>query len=157
MRYRALSLAFLALGWLTIALLQAPLSGQSQDSTWPRWRGPHSDGNVTTGKRLFDGPFSLKVRWKRSIGAGYSGIAASGGRLVTMSSDGRTDVVVALSADDGKEVWRVPIGPAFPGKDGSTGGPVSTPAMADGCPPSPSSRPATAAAPARSAWPDRSA
>ena len=42
------------------------------------------------------------------------------------------DVVVSLSADTGSEQWRTPVGPTFPARDGSTGGPVSTPAIAGG-------------------------
>jgi outer membrane protein assembly factor BamB len=102
---------------------------QAAPGEWPRWRGSNSDGTVDTSDRMFDRPFELRVRWKRTLGAGYSGIAIAGGRAVTMFSDGAQDVVVALSAGDGREVWRGALGRTFPARDGSTGGPVSTPAI----------------------------
>ena len=115
------------LGWSGVQV-----TSQERTVDWPRWRGPSSNGTVTTAKRIFDQPFELRVRWKRTLGAGYSGIVVSGGRAVTMFSDGQTDFLVALSSDAGQEAWRIPLGPTFPAKDGSTGGPVSTPAIHDG-------------------------
>jgi outer membrane protein assembly factor BamB/enterochelin esterase-like enzyme len=102
------------------------------DASWPRWRGARVDGTVTTGTNIFSAPFELRVRWKRTLGAGYSGVVVDSGHAVTMFSDGTTDYLVSLSSRTGDEEWRLPLGPAFPGRDGSAGGPVSTPAIADG-------------------------
>ncbi len=99
---------------------------------WPRWRGAAFDGRATTAGNRLGRPFALRVRWTRSLGAGYSGIAVAGGRAVTLFSDGTRDFLTALTADTGAEEWRVPLGAAFPGKDGSAGGPVSTPAIDEG-------------------------
>ena len=104
---------------------------QSADAGWPRWRGARFDGTASAAGALAQ-PFELRVRWKRTLGAGYSGVVVADGHAVTMFSDGRNDVLVSLSADQGDEEWRVPLAPTFPGKDGSTGGPVSTPAIDDG-------------------------
>jgi outer membrane protein assembly factor BamB len=115
-----------------LAAFAAPASRAASDGDWPRWRGARFDGTVTTGRNIFARPFSLKVRWRRTIGAGYSGVVVAGGLAVTMASDGKTDYVIAISADSGDETWRAPVGDAYPGRDGSTGGPVSTPSIADG-------------------------
>jgi enterochelin esterase-like enzyme/outer membrane protein assembly factor BamB len=96
---------------------------------WPRWRGANFDGTADTGRNVFDKPFSLRVRWRKSIGAGYSGVVIGEGHAVTMASDGRMDYLISLSSATGKENWRVRLSETFPGKDGSTGGPVSTPAI----------------------------
>ena len=109
-----------------------PQPSAASGSEWPRWRGANFDGTVTTGKNIFAKPFALKVRWRKTIGTGYSGVVIADGHAVTMASDGKTDFVIALSSDSGAEKWRVPVGEAFPGRDGSTGGPVSTPAIASG-------------------------
>ena len=120
------------LPFVLIGLLGARIAAQEVGPDWPRWRGADGNGTATTGKRIFDQAFELRVRWKRTLGAGYSGIVISAGRAVTMFSDGQRDVLVALSSDTGQEAWRVPLGSTFPGKDGSTGGPVSTPAIGAG-------------------------
>jgi outer membrane protein assembly factor BamB len=117
---------------LTTVTLSTVASAQTATTDWPRWRGAAFDGTASTGRDIFSKPFDLRIRWTRRLGPGYSGVVVAGGRAVTMFSDGRDDVVVALSTDDGKELWRVPLGPTFPGKDGSTGGPVSTAAIDDG-------------------------
>ncbi len=114
--------------------LAAPLAQTPSAPTeeWPRWRGAAFDGRANTTGHLLAKPFELRVRWTRSLGAGYSGIAVAGGHAVTLFSDGTRDFVASLAADTGVEEWRVPLGAAFPGKDGSAGGPVSTPAIDEG-------------------------
>ena len=116
----------------SLVTMTAPRPHAAGDDAWPRWRGANFDGTTTTGRNIFAKPFALKVRWRKTIGTGYSGVVIADGHAVTMASDGKTDFVIALSSDSGTEKWRVPIGEAFPGKDGSTGGPVSTPAIAAG-------------------------
>ena len=101
-------------------------------SDWPRWRGARFDGTATTEASALTRPFTLRVRWKRTLGAGYSGVVVADGHAVTMFSDGRQDYLAALSSDDGREQWRVALAAAFPGRDGSAGGPVSTPALDGG-------------------------
>jgi outer membrane protein assembly factor BamB len=90
------------------------------------------DGTATTGRSIFSRPFDLRIRWTRKLGPGYSGVVVADGVAITMFSDGTNDVVVGLSSDTGRERWRAMLAPTFPARDGSTGGPVSTPAIADG-------------------------
>ncbi|MEM7353555.1 MAG: PQQ-binding-like beta-propeller repeat protein, partial [Acidobacteriota bacterium] len=75
---------------------------------------------------------TVDERWRRPIGAGYSGIAIVDGRLYTMTSDGETDAVVALDQQSGEERWRADAGPTRPGGPGQLAGPSSTPAVAHG-------------------------
>jgi outer membrane protein assembly factor BamB len=57
---------------------------------------------------------------------GNAGLAIADGRVFTLAADEQGgDVAVALSADDGRELWRVPLDPAPEGTDG----PDSTPAV----------------------------
>ena len=104
-------------------------SSEGAESDWPRWRGAAFDGTATTARPLFADPFELRIRWKKKLGPGYSGVVVAGSHAVTMFSDGGNDVVVSMSPDTGREQWRVPLAPSFPARDGSTGGPVSTPAI----------------------------
>jgi outer membrane protein assembly factor BamB/enterochelin esterase-like enzyme len=108
-----------------LALSEAP-------SDWPRWRGADFDGTSREEGVFPREGFQLQVRWRRKLGSGYSGIAVSGGRAVTLFSDGERDFAVALDADSGEELWRAPLAPTYPGREGSNDGPVSTPAIAGG-------------------------
>ena len=123
---------FLAGITLAAFILAMPISvraAESKAGDWPRWRGARFDGVATTQGGVFSKPFELRVRWRKSIGTGYSGVVIAEGHAVTMASDGKMDYVVSLDAKTGKENWRVLLAEAFPGRDGSTGGPVSTPAI----------------------------
>ena len=115
-------------GILTALLLFAAVD-TAYGQSWPRWRGPQYDGKAASAKPLFDRPFELRVRWKRKLGTGYSGVVVDGGRAVTMFSDGKSDFLVALNAETGDEQWRVALGPTYTGRDGSTDGPSSTPTI----------------------------
>ena len=114
---------------IVVAACGVEAAAQTNGQGWARWRGANFDGTANTGKNIFSRPFSLRVRWRKPIGAGYSGVAVSEGHAVTMASDGKKDYLISLSSDTGKENWRVALAAAFPGKDGSTGGPVSTPTI----------------------------
>jgi len=112
---------------LLLLFVPAPVVGGDE---WHNWRGPNHDGRAPdTG--VFGENFGLERAWKISLGAGYSGIVVSGGRLVTMFSDGKTDWVTALDAETGREIWRYEIGAAFKGVQGANDGPRSTPVIDD--------------------------
>ena len=116
---------------LAVAAISTTPAAQTP-SDWPRWRGAAFDSSVTNARAVFGEPFELRVRWRTKLGPGYSGVVVAGGSAVTMFSDGSKDAVVSLSADTGREHWRVALAPSFPARDGSTGGPVSTPAIHNG-------------------------
>ncbi len=131
--------------WLFLVVL-IPTIALADDATvpddaavaedWPQYRGPGRDGvwptPVSFDPALRGSGLTVDERWRRPIGAGYSGIAIVGGRLFTMVSDGEDDYVVALDSEAGEEIWRVGAGPTRPGGPGQLAGPISTPAVADG-------------------------
>src|SRR5215207_6308476 len=66
-----------------LALFAAITSAQpSTGGSWPRWRGPGFDGTAVVDGRPLAKPFELKVRWKKKLGPGYSGIVIDGTRAV---------------------------------------------------------------------------
>jgi outer membrane protein assembly factor BamB len=112
---------------LLFCLVHPPeAQSNSQGLDWPQWRGPNRDGiSLETG--LLDrwpekGPEAL---WRISIGEGYSGVAASNGRLFSMWDEAESQYLVCMDAQNGKEMWRHKIGRSF--KDGWGSGPRSTP------------------------------
>jgi outer membrane protein assembly factor BamB/enterochelin esterase-like enzyme len=116
-----------------LALAPAGAGATSGTAEWPSLRGPNFDGSAASGS-VFRGPegAELVVAWRAALGPGYSGVAVSGGRAVTLFSDGKDDVAAAFDAASGKELWRTAVGPTYEGRDGSFDGPISTPAIAEG-------------------------
>ena len=120
-------LAILVLGGASVRGLRA-----DELDDWPGFRGTRVDG-VSSETSVFSAEGTrLEVAWKRPLGSGYSGVSVSGGLLVTAFSDGKSDVVVALHATDGRELWRYTLDETYKGHDGSHDGPISTPLIAGG-------------------------
>ena len=113
---------------LWLLLVHAPVVG---DDEWRHWRGPNHDGRAPD-SGVFGETFGLERAWKVSLGAAYSGIVVSDGRVVTMFSDGQANWLTALDADTGRELWRYEIDAAYKGRQSAEDGPRSTPLIDDG-------------------------
>ena len=100
----------------------------SLGADWPQWLGPNRNGSspekdlLTTWPK--EGP---KVLWKVPGGDGYSSIAIAGDRAYTLVQRGNEELVIALDAATGKELWKRRSGPAYKNQFGN--GPRSTPAI----------------------------
>jgi outer membrane protein assembly factor BamB/enterochelin esterase-like enzyme len=117
---------------LLAALSCQALSSAAAPGEWPGFRGPHHDGSAGRESRFASGPGAPALRWRVPLGAGYSGVAVSGGRAVTMFADETSNVLAAFDAATGKEAWRIVMGGRYKGINGSFDGPLSTPAVAEG-------------------------
>jgi outer membrane protein assembly factor BamB len=71
----------------------------------------------------------MKELWRRPTAGGYSEIAISGDRAITLELRSGEDFVVALDASSGRELWSTRIGPTYRGHGGSDDGPIATPAI----------------------------
>ena len=117
---------------LVAALLGLAWTAPAAADEWPGLRGPNHDGSAARGSGFGAGSGAPVVRWRARLGSGYSGIAVSGGRAVTMFADGGDDVLAAFDEATGREVWRIRVGDRHRGINGSFDGPTSTPHIADG-------------------------
>lgn len=116
----------LVLSALLFPLFLSTISLYGDD--WPRWRGPRQTGEVSANISLETG--KPEILWKHEIGSGgYSAISVKGRRAYTLISDGAFDYAVCLEAATGKEVWRLQLDKAFPGRNGAHTGPLSTPTV----------------------------
>jgi outer membrane protein assembly factor BamB len=70
------------------------------------------------------------VLWRIPVGAGYSGVSVSDGKLYTLWDEQGMQYLFSLDASSGKELWRRELGPAFKNHYGD--GPRSTPVVKDG-------------------------
>ena len=103
---------------------------------WPQWRGPNRDGAVIGAPAPTGWPKELKEQWRVRVGVGHSSPVVSGGRVYQFARQGEEEVLVALDAATGKELWKTPgLSVAYemnPAARGHGKGPKSTPVVAAG-------------------------
>jgi outer membrane protein assembly factor BamB len=89
-------------------LVLAAASVFAEAPAWPRWRGPNGDGVSTeTGWNAKALEGGARVAWTADIGAGYSNVAISDGRLYAMGSGDVTHLAfLCLDAATGKTIWK---------------------------------------------------
>ena len=114
---------------LTAIFLTATLAAAGE---WPNWRGPNQDGISTETAWDPAAVSARKVAWEAEVGAGYSAVAVTHGKVYTAGNFNKvTDAVCCLDAATGKPLWRheypEPLAPKF-----YSGGCSATPTVADG-------------------------
>jgi outer membrane protein assembly factor BamB len=100
---------------------------------WPQWQGPDRNSVSKETGLLQEWPKEgPPLAWKvKGLGGGYSAPSIAAGQIYGMSNRGNEQVVWALAEAGGKELWAVPIGPAYRGQRMSQGeeGPGCTPTV----------------------------
>jgi len=103
---------------------------------WPQWRGPGRDGLAVGVSPPSVWPKELKPLWKVTVGVGHASPVVSGGVVYQHARQGEEEVLLALDAATGRELWRAGAVPApytvNPAASGHGKGPKSTPAVAGG-------------------------
>lgn len=110
----------------------AALSVSALAADWPQWRGENRDGVSKETGLLKEWPEGgPKLLWKSTgLGEGYASPAVAKGRIYGMGLRGDKEVVWALDAATGKEVWNTPIADKITLDGGQGGyGPRSTPTV----------------------------
>ena len=121
--------------WGSLLAAAAVFSVTAVAQDWPQWRGANRDGAATGFTEPSAWPDTLKQQWKIDIGLGYATPLLVGNRLYTFTRQGTEEVVQALDAATGKQVWRTAYAAPFEmfaatAKHGP--GPKSTPTFANG-------------------------
>ena len=78
----------------------------AQGSDWPQWRGPNRDGVAPGAELPAVLPAALHQLWKVRVGGGQSSPIVAGDRVFVLARQGEEEVVLALSAATGEELWR---------------------------------------------------
>jgi outer membrane protein assembly factor BamB len=122
----AVALALIAASAAATAFTATP-----QLAEWPGWRGPNRDAlSPDTGLLGQWPPAGPPLVFRAAgLGAGFSSLAISGGRVYTMGDRQGAQSVIALNQSDGKVVWTARVGPTW---DDEYGGPRSTPTVDGG-------------------------
>jgi outer membrane protein assembly factor BamB len=113
---------------LTLATSAALAAAATATPEWPQWRGPNRDDVAPESGLLARWPEAgPPLAWKASgLGAGFSSLAISGGRIYTLGDRAGSQQVLAMSLADGKILWAARLGPVW---EDQYGGPRGTPAV----------------------------
>src|SRR2546427_528940 len=99
-------------------------------SDWPQWRGVHRDGHADSDLGAPTSlPKELHPAWKIRVGGGPSGPILTGGKLVYLDENGRSEVAHAVDAETGTEIWKAELAERYEDEWGA--GPRATP-LAEG-------------------------
>jgi len=121
---------------VALALSSVSFSLDAQRATdWTQWRGPNRDGSAPfTAPQSW--PEQLTQRWKVEVGTGYATPIVVGNRVYVFARQGQNELMMALDADTGKEIWKNPgYAAVFTMQSATTAhgpGPKSTPVFSDG-------------------------
>lgn len=103
---------------------------------WNQFMGPHRNGTNETGPLLSQWPAEgPEVVWKVPCATGHAGPVVADGILILLERDKPDDakeVIRALDAESGTELWRRSYPCVWPAKRGHTHGPAATPAVSAG-------------------------
>jgi outer membrane protein assembly factor BamB len=107
-------------------------AGWGRAADWPQWRGVNRDGQVTIGDKVPTNlPAEIKLCWRIPIGEGFASPVVAGGssagRVFYSDLQGGKEVVHAVEAATGKELWQTPLDSVF--KDDWGQGPRCTPVV----------------------------
>lgn len=122
--YRA-PLALVLLFALALSFLQT----QGAALEWPQWRGPErSDLSKESGLlKSWPAEGPRRVWLFENAGQGYSGPAIAGGKLFTIGTREGAEILLALDANTGKELWTANVGEVLENNWGD--GPRGTPSV----------------------------
>ncbi|HEY8504104.1 MAG TPA: PQQ-binding-like beta-propeller repeat protein, partial [Gemmataceae bacterium] len=125
--------------WLCVLAGGVLLFGANRASAqdWPQWRGPNRDAKAAGFKAPQTWPKELTQKWKTTVGEGVATPALVGDRLYVFTRQGGNEVVRALDAASGKEIWKYEYKAPQPQRPGAGFqnefiGPRSSPTVADG-------------------------
>jgi outer membrane protein assembly factor BamB len=110
-------------------------SSTSLRADWPQWRGPNRDGLVKSATVPATWPKGLKEEWKITVGAGHASPVESNGKIYVFARQAEEEVLLALDAVTGKEIWRSSQPVAYEMHEAARGqgkGPKSTPVVSNG-------------------------
>lgn len=107
----------------------APMTTAANSGEWPGFRGPNRDNRSTeTGLLKTWGSSGPELAWTaQGLGEGYASVSIAGGKVFTMGNRGNNEMIIALSLEDGRELWATPNGNAF--REGQGNGPRGTPTV----------------------------
>ena len=92
-----------------LILCSAGLGAQTPSTDWPQWRGVNRDGEASGFRAPAKWPEALTMKWRYEVGEGYATPIVVGPAVYTFGrpAGGDNEVVTALDANTGKQLWQV--------------------------------------------------
>ena len=118
--------ALYAIVWLIP--LQCILGVTATAGDWPQILGPNRSGEAREETLLAKWPTAgPEVAWTHNIGEGYAGVAVSGDKVVAFHRVGEKNVVEALKAENGQQLWKIKLDALYRGGINADRGPRCVP------------------------------
>ena len=90
---------------MVAGFLLASLTSATRAADWPQILGPKRTGISTESIPHVLGKSGPPTVWKKSVGSGFAGVAVVGKRAVYFHRQQDKEIAVAVSTDDGSEIW----------------------------------------------------
>ncbi len=113
---------------LMLLLAAVAPAGTVAPADWPNFRGPGFSAVVEDAGIQVRWSSRPPVLWKRDLGSGFSSFACVGDRVYTAGTRDGHQVLYALDATRGDEIWSTRIEPAYRERQGGDG-PRATPTV----------------------------
>jgi len=126
-------------GFPVLALVMLAVAGvpsaQTVSLDYTQWRGANRDGSAASFSAPSSWPEMLTQRWRTEIGTGYATPLIVGNRIYVFSRQNEREVMTAVDAATGKQIWQVGYPIQFEMNKAASRhgpGPKSTPVFAGG-------------------------
>ncbi|MEW6156547.1 MAG: PQQ-binding-like beta-propeller repeat protein [Verrucomicrobiota bacterium] len=94
---------------------------------WPQWRGPERNGHVPVSEKIpAQLPPEPKTIWRLNCGESLASPVVARGKVFHLDGRAGKETLIALDANDGREVWQAVIDDVFRDMQGPAG-PRATP------------------------------
>jgi len=124
------------LDWMSVAcVLVMASAGYSPAQDYTQWRGRNRDGSASDFRAPDAWPERLTRRWTIDVGAGYGTPVVVGNVVYTFTRRRNDEVMAAITADTGKELWHTGYPAPYTASAPSAAhgsGPKATPAFSEG-------------------------
>ncbi len=106
-------------------------SPSTEPSDWPQFLGPSRDGHIPAASLEGIPKDGWPLRWKASVGEGFSGPVVVSDRVYLFHRIGGEEVMSAFGLADGVLRWKQALPTAYSARFGGGDGPSATPAADD--------------------------
>lgn len=104
---------------IVLGFLLFGAGGISWAGDWPQWRGPDRTGHAAADEKSITAlPEALRTVWKVPAAEGHASPVVSEGRVFVMEAAEGKEVLRALDAKDGHELWKAFVDETFKDSQG---------------------------------------